>query len=274
MYSFFLLNLLLLLMVEPSVGFLPVLAFDINIETLAVGLSLTVLQSLSAASVSGRRPILVRVARRGVIMDTKSRHVVTTTRHNQTEVVIALWAGVSFSNVPYRYRHPGDVLLGFVRAAVPAAPRGIAQVVVTVSVLFEWCGRFRGGEGPPAYRERLLVTTEIEGNDTRQPKVWDVILRQEPADRFITCWPRGRGWDPRDLEVHKSLADSKIEDDDIDAQKGSKDVVLELPQPVDDAAHHAVNSSEDGGALIEPDCHHYEIARSMNACFHVSGPLK
>jgi hypothetical protein len=254
MFMLLLRLLVLLWLVQPAVAFMPVMACDIYLETLAVGLPLAVLQQMNSSlgDTVGRPPILVRVIRRGTITPTVSRHVVTTTRDGQTELVIALWAGAGSS--PYRYPRAGDVLLGFVRQTVPAAPRGTVQVQVTISVLFEQCGEMRGGMGPPAYRDRLLVATEVieqdgkhhhhdDNNSTNTPdrrslpppQIRDLVLWQHinvdppvvPAnDRYVACWPRGRGWDPVDLEVHKSLvaADSNgtednddDDDDDIDA---------------------------------------------------------
>lgn len=217
----------LLWLVQPAVAFMPIAWFDIYMETLAVGLPLMVLQSLATASIRRRPPILIRVVKRNTTLPTQSQHLVTTSRDDQTEIVIALWAGAG--GLPYRYRRAGDVLLGFVRQRVPAAPQATVQVNVTISLLWEWSGHWdRGGCPPPVERYRLLVATEIadngnhdQDNDTSRsstrspvppPEMRDLVLAQwvntlffkslvKPESRIIALFPWGRGWDPDDLEA-------------------------------------------------------------------------
>lgn len=215
-------------LVQPVGAFIPIACCDIYMETLAVGLSLTTLQSLTTASILRRPSLLVRVIKRNTILSTQSRHVVTTTRDDQTEIVIALWAGMGNSQQPYRYRRAGDVLLGFVRQRVPAAPRATIQVHVKISWLWEWCGHWdRGGGPPPVERERLHVATAIAqdgSNNCRQgsrlppPEMRGLVVTQYintghfapwvviPYDRPVSCFPLGTGWDLDDLAYHRSLA--------------------------------------------------------------------
>jgi hypothetical protein len=231
-------------LVQPVGAFMPIVGYDIYLETLAVGLSLSVLQSLTTASIGRRPPLLVRVIKRNTILSTQSRHVVTTTRDNQTEIVMSLWAGMSNSDQPYRYIRAGDVLLGFVRQRVPAAPQTTIQVHVTITVTWEWCGPWdRGGGPPPVERHRLVVATAIAMDDSdnnysqgsRLPPPPEIlrglVLEQYintdhfapslvvPYDRPVSCFPLGSGWDLDDLEYHRSLAaaaDADAADDDND----------------------------------------------------------
>jgi hypothetical protein len=277
--------LLLLLLITPCVGFMPLIPFDVYIETLAVGLSLTALQSASSTVTRRRRrrhPILLRVGAYNT-----TQHVVTTTRDDQTEIVIPVWAGLG--DQPYRYRRSGDVLLGFVRTAIPAAPCGIIQVHVRILMVYECCEPSRScrdGGGPIAYRYRLFVETNIKGNDgnnnnnnnnktnNTQPERRGLILWQVKPSHifFVACWPRGINWDPNDWEVPKAAYSRvKVEKDDDDDIDTANFEMLQLPQPLNDGSNQTDSSA---GALIEPDWDYYENVLPMSACFHVSGLSK
>ena len=187
------------LLMSVATAFRPVIMVDIYIET-----QLADLKSKDDARTGD--PILVRVAKHRMVAPILTQHMVTTMRHNQTVVVIPIWAG--YGEAEARRRRPSDLRLGCVRVSVLPAPRGVARIFVSTYVMFEYCGYWSASGMPPhIHRDRLLVETWVDGDENTSKFSDAVLYAQSPA---INCFPMGR-WHPSDLKDQMS---STCEDED------------------------------------------------------------
>ncbi|OEU23293.1 hypothetical protein FRACYDRAFT_233466 [Fragilariopsis cylindrus CCMP1102] len=208
-----------LLLMSVATAFIPIILVDIYIETQP----LADLKSNDDARTGD--PILVR-------------HMVTTTRHNQTVVVIPIYAGYGAAET--RRRRPSDLRSGCVRVSVPPAPRGVARIFVSIYVMFEYCGYWEGNGMPPhIHRDRLLVETWVDG-DEKTSKFSDAVLyAQSPA---INCFPMGR-WHPSDLK-DQMMSSITCEDEDDELMYNSSavdNILLELTNAQDSRHNRAEN---------------------------------
>lgn len=236
--------LMMLMTASMATAFRPMTILDIYIETQLADLK-------SKDDERTANPILVRVEKRGTTpsgMDNRmsrshSQHTVTTTRHNQTVVVIPIWVGVAAAAAT-------SLRLGCVRVSVPPAPRGVARIFVSTNVMFEWCGLWEANGMPPhVWRDRLLVETWVDG-DEKTPTFSDAVLyAQSPA---INCFPMGR-WHPSDLKDQMS---STFEDEDDERMYNSSavDILLELTNAQDSTHSRAKNEVNRVVELTEHMC--------------------
>jgi hypothetical protein len=233
-----------LLLMSVATAFIPIILVDIYIETQP----LADLKSNDDARTGD--PILVRVAKHFTIPDTHSQHMVTTMRHNQTVVVIPIWAGYGATEA--RKRRPSDRRLGCVRVSVPPAPRGVARIFVSTYVMFEYCGYWKANGMPPhIYRDRLLVETWVDG-DEKTSKFSDAVLYAEsPA---INCFPMGR-WHPSDLKDQMMSSTREDEDDELMYNSSAVDnILLELTNGQDSRHNRAKNEVNRVVELAEHMC--------------------
>jgi len=243
--------LMMLMTASMATAFLPIIAVDIYIETQLADLK-------SKDDERTANPILVRVEKRGTMTASNfmtsrshSQHTVTTTRHNQTVVVIPIWVGFLHAAArEERRRRPSDLRLGCVRVSVPPAPRGVARIFVSTNVMFEVCGHWLGsGMPPPIHRYRLLVETWVDG-DEKTPKFSDAVLYpQSPA---INCFPMGR-WHPSDLKDQMSST-GEDEDDERMYNSSAVDILLELTNAQDSTHSRAKNEVNRVVELTEHMC--------------------
>jgi len=242
--------LMMLMTASMATAFLPVTILDIYIETQLADLK-------SKDDERTANSILVRVEKRGTIPNTgfstprsHSQHTVTTTRHNQTVVVIPIWVGFKHdSATEERRRRPSDLRLGCVRVSVPPAPRGVARIFVSTNVMFEECGHTDCYMPPCMHRDRLLVETWVDG-DEKTSKFSDAVLyAQSPA---INCFPMGR-WHPLDLKDQMSST-GEDEDDERMYNSSAVDVLLELTDAQDSTHNRAKNEGNRVVALTEHMC--------------------
>ena len=224
-----------------ATAFIPLILVDIYIETQLVDLK-------SKDDARTGDPILVRVTKHFTTADTHSQHMVTTTRHNQTVVVIPIWAGYGAAEA--RRRRPSDLRLGCVRVSVPPAPRGVARIFVSIYVMFEYCGYWKASGMPPhIHRDRLLVETWVDG-DEKTSKFSDAVLyAQSPA---INCFPMGR-WHPSDLKDQMSST-CEDEDEELMYNSSAVDILLELTNARDLRHNRAKNEVNRVVELAEHMC--------------------
>ena len=236
--------LMMLMTANMATAFLPIIAVDIYIETQLADLK-------SKDDERTANPILVRVEKRGTTSPSHSQHTVTTTRHNQTVVVIPIWVGFLHAAArEERRRRPSDLRLGCVRVSVPPAPRGVARIFVSTYVMFEYCGYWKASGMPPhIHRDRLLVETWVDG-DEKTPKFSDAVLYpQSPA---INCFPMGR-WHPSDLKDQMSST-GEDEDDERMYNSSAVDILLELTNAQDSTHSRAKNEVNRVVELTEHMC--------------------
>jgi len=242
--------LMMMMTANMATAFLPIIAVDIYIETQLADLK-------SKDDERTANSILVRVEKRGTIPNpgfstprSHSQHTVTTTRHNQTVVVIPIWVGFLHAAArEERRRRPSDLRLGCVRVSVPPAPRGVARIFVSTNVMFEECGHTDCYMPPCMHRDRLLVETWVDG-DEKTPKFSDAVLYpQSPA---INCFPMGR-WHPSDLKDQMSST-GEDEDDERMYNSSAVDVLLELTNAQDSTHSRAKNEVNRVVELTEHMC--------------------
>eukprot|EP00979_Chaetoceros_neogracilis_P005857 scaffold1133_cov294-Chaetoceros_neogracile.AAC.2 len=230
------------LLMSVVTAFRPIILVDIYIETQP----LADLKSKDDARTGD--PILVRVAKFLTTADTHSQHMVTTMRHNQTVVVIPIWAGNGKAEV--RRRRPSDHRLGCVRVSVPPAPRGVARIFVSTYVMFEYCGYWKASGMPPhIHRDRLLVKTWVEGDEKTSNFSDAVLYAQSPA---INCFPMGR-WHPSDLKDQMSSI-SEDGDHELMYNSSAVDILLELTDAQDSRHNRAENEVNRVVELAEHMC--------------------